>query len=74
MENIDHILIFKTNIRHASDKRKLQPILDANKCIERWNVDLDDVDCVLRIVSYKLKCHQIIELIMYHGYECCELE
>lgn len=74
MKNLDHILIFRTNIKSVSDKVKLQPILDANKNIQHWNVDLDDVDYVLRIVSYQLKHQQIIELIAHHGYECCELE
>ncbi|PSL46139.1 hypothetical protein CLV51_103115 [Chitinophaga niastensis] len=73
MENFDHILIFRTNIRSTSDKKRLQPILDANECIEHWNIDLDDVDYVLRIISYQLKHQQIIELIEHHGYECCEL-
>jgi dTDP-4-dehydrorhamnose reductase len=74
MKNFDHILIFRTNIKSASDKIKLQPILDAHKSIQHWNVDLDDVDNVLRVVSYQLKPRQVIELIAHHGYECCELE
>lgn len=74
MKNFDHILIFRTNIKSTSDKIKLQPILDAHQNIQHWNVDMDDVDNVLRVVSYQLKPRQIIELIVHHGYECCELE
>lgn len=74
MENFDHILIFSTSIKSASDKIKLQPILDAHNSIQQWNIDLDDVDHVLRVVSYELKHQQIIELIVGYGYECRELE
>ena len=74
MKNLDHILIFSTNIKSVSDKVKLQPILDGHKSIQHWNVDQDDVDCVLRVVSCQLKHQQIIELIAHHGYECRELE
>jgi len=74
MKNLDHILIFRTNIKSVADKVKLQPILDSHTSIQQWNVDQDDVDYVLRVVSYQLKPQQIIELIAYHGYECCELE
>jgi hypothetical protein len=74
MENFDHILIFSTNIKLASDKIKLQPIFDAHKSIQHWNVDQEDVDHVLRIVSYELKPWQVIELMAHYGYECRELE
>jgi hypothetical protein len=73
MENFDHILLFKTNINCAEDKNCLHPILDNNPDIERWNIDMDDEDCVLRIVSHTLTHRQIIKLINQHGYECCEL-
>jgi len=74
MENFDHILLFKTDIRSESDKMNLQPVLDTHDCIENWNVDLDDEDYVLRVISHQLKHHQIIELINKHGYECHELK
>lgn len=74
MENFDHILLFKTDIRSESDKLNLQSVLNTHDCIEEWNVDLDDEDYVLRIISHQLKHHQIIELINKHGYECHELK
>jgi len=74
MENFDHILLFKTDIRSEEDKRVLQPVLDKNKNIEQWNVDLNDEDYVLRIISYKLKHEQVIELVQDQGYMCTELK
>ncbi|MBB5646226.1 hypothetical protein [Pedobacter cryoconitis] len=73
MENFNHILLFRTDIKSEEDKQALQPLLDKNKNIEQWNVDLDDEDFVLRIVSYTLKHEQVIEMVRDRGYKCCEL-
>lgn len=73
MENLDHILLFKTDIKSEDCKAKLQAVLDGFAGITKWNVALDDQDCVLRIVSYTLTHQQIIELINNHGHFCCEL-
>jgi hypothetical protein len=72
-DNFDHILLFKTNIKCPGDTLFLHAVLDCNKDIEQWTVDLEDEDCVLRIISHKLTHKQIIELLNYHGYTCCEL-
>lgn len=73
MENFNHILLFRTDIKSEEDKKVLEPLLDKNKNIEQWNVDLDDEDFVLRIVSYTLKHEQVIEMVQDRGYKCCEL-
>lgn len=73
MEDLRHIHIFKTNIRSAEDVNFIKNLLNKHQHIERWNIDLHDVDCVLRVVSPSLKHAQIIELINEHGYECTEL-
>lgn len=73
MENFDHILLFKTDIKSEDCKAKLQAILNGYEGIEQWNVALDDQDCVLRVVSHTLNHQQIIELITNHGHFCCEL-
>lgn len=74
MDNFDHILLFKTNINSEADRLKIQPVLDGQKYIEQWNLDLLDEDSVLRIISSQLKHHQIITMVNRYGYECCELE
>ncbi|WP_316771232.1 hypothetical protein [Pedobacter frigiditerrae] len=73
MENLDHILLFKTDIKTEDCKAKLQSILDNHSAISKWNVALDDEDFVLRIVSESLNHQQVIELIKTHGHFCCEL-
>jgi hypothetical protein len=73
-EILDNILIFKTNIRTLLDKENVGRILDSLAFIEEWNVDLEDVDCVLRIVSKDTDPKKVINNITKAGYECCELD
>lgn len=73
IENFNHILLFKTNICCDNDKQLLHNLLDNHPHIQCWNIDMEDSDCVLRIISYTLPREQIIEMINLHGYQCCEL-
>lgn len=73
MNKLEHILLFKTDIQNEECKAKLQPILDSNTEIMKWNIALDDSDYVLRIVSATLNHQQIITLINTQGHSCCEL-
>ncbi|BAV04118.1 hypothetical protein SAMN05421788_104146 [Filimonas lacunae] len=68
------ILIFKTNIRTPKDHHAVKNSLDTHQQISQWNIDMQDVDCVLRIESYQVKTHEIIALINSQGYQCSELE
>ena len=73
MENFDHILLFKTSCSSMADKKALQVLLENQRGIEEWNLDLDDCDKVLRIISHEINHEHIIRLMNDHGYECCEL-
>ena len=74
MENeINNILIFGTNIKTEKDKKSISPILDAHPEINQWNIDLEDIDSVLRIESETLNAEQIIRLITEQDYKCSEL-
>ena len=69
----NQILLFKTNIRSADDKRCIESILDSHQQICEWNVDSEDVDCVLRIVSHSLTHEIVIYEIEKLGFHCNEL-
>jgi hypothetical protein len=73
MEDFDHILLFKTNCATAADKVTLQLLLGNQDDVEEWNLDQEDCDCVLRIITYTMDHNCIIKLLNHHGYECCEL-
>jgi hypothetical protein len=74
MESTSSILVFKTNIQSPDDVRLVKPLLDEHPHIARWNVDMDDIDCVLRIVSEHLTEEDVINLITPAGYACSGLE
>ncbi|RKR84783.1 hypothetical protein BDD43_5036 [Mucilaginibacter gracilis] len=69
-----YVLIFKTNIKTQGDKFTLKPLLDAHPLISHWNVDLEDIDCVLRIVTSHLCQQNIADLLTRRGYYCTELD
>ena len=68
-----NILIFKTNIRLKKDLGVIRPFLSAIESIEKWNVDRDDTDKILRIVSTSNDPVDIIKTINEAGYHCEEL-
>lgn len=71
---MQHVLIFKTNIATPEARSKVAPVLDQQPFIDRWTVDMEDVDCVLRVVAAEPVPDRIIALINASAYECAELE
>jgi hypothetical protein len=69
-EHLDSILVFATNIKTEIDKQKVSNILDEHSEIHQWNIDQEDIDCVLRIVSNSLSEEQIIQLIDNQNFKC----
>lgn len=75
MENhLQNILVFATNIKTTNDKLKIINTLDGHSEINQWNIDQEDIDCVLRIVSKTLSEEHIIQLINQLQFECAVLE
>lgn len=75
MENIlNNILVFATNIRTNNDKQLISRALNKISEIQEWNIDQEDVDCVLRIVSETLSEEQIINILYQHNFNCTPLE
>jgi hypothetical protein len=72
--DLSNIFIFKTNIQTEFDKLRIKNVLDASQKVLKWNIDMDDADRVLRIVSDSLRPDQIISVLDYVGFECSELE
>lgn len=72
--NINEILVFKTTIKTDEDKQKVAFVLDSLLQINRWTVDCDDCDCVLRIEADGILENQIIEIVQQLGFGCEELK
>jgi hypothetical protein len=75
MENTqNNILVFATNVRTETDKQNISLVLNQNSAISEWNIDQEDIDCVLRIVSETLSEEQIINIIDAQNFKCTPLE
>jgi hypothetical protein len=48
-------------------------LLDGRDSISRWNIDLEDIDKVLRIESNDIELTEIVQLIHNAGFQCEEL-
>lgn len=68
------ILVFKTNIKTNEDILSVNDSLNSNQHVQEWSVDMEDVDCVLRVVSSHIGAQDIISIINNAGYHCQELE
>lgn len=65
------LLIFKTDIRTKKNVRIVQSILSNVVSASEFNVDLQDIDSVLRIETTKrLKEKEIILLLNKEGFYC----
>ena len=67
------VLVFKTNIPTHEQVDKVSVILSTLKNISHWNVDLEDIDNVLRIECDRLSPMTIIKLLRSASIECEEL-
>ena len=67
------VLVFRTNIYRKKDVKSVSSHLNGCEAIMKWNVDLSDIDNVLRIETTYNDCAPVIELIRQAGYACEEL-
>jgi hypothetical protein len=68
------VLIFKTNLRFKKQIDAVTPHINNLQGIARWNVDLDDVDKILRIESVDLCPRSVEATLQQAGYFCEELQ
>ncbi|MEJ7625742.1 MAG: hypothetical protein WKF35_02675 [Ferruginibacter sp.] len=69
------VLVFRTSISGSDQVNRLTPLLDELMDInEKWNVDLEDCDNILRVEAISLHPAAIIENLQLAGVSCEELE
>lgn len=68
------ILVFKTNLADGAQLDQLRTVMDSTTGIAEWNVDLDDCDRVLRVVSTGADAEDVITQMSRVGFYCEELE
>lgn len=70
----DRILVLKSNIATYADVLQIQQPFNHHPEITKWNIDVDDCDHVIRIVTPSLTVADIEELVKSNGYQCSELD
>jgi hypothetical protein len=68
------ILVFKTNLTDANRISDVETSLDIHPNIIGWNVDLNDSDNILRIVSNNIAAEEVESMLLNAGYYCEELQ
>ena len=68
------ILVFKTDIRDRRRIIEVEPHIENMEGIIKWNVDLQDVDKVLRIECTSIPPALIENNLQKAGYYCEELQ
>ena len=68
------ILIFKTNLTDVKRISDVEPSLDVHPDIFKWNVDLNDEDNILRIITNSISGAEVENILQHEGYYCEELK
>lgn len=68
------VLVFKTNLSNENRIADVESSLDIHPGIYKWNIDLNDCDYVLRIVSRNITVAEVEQLVLNAGYYCEELQ
>jgi len=68
------VLVYKTNINHVNDVEVVRSYLNKQTGIKKWNVDIEDVDCVLRVEVDSDISSVVENIVRKAGYKCLELE
>lgn len=74
VKNGVEILVFKTNLINTKRISDVESLLDIHPQIVQWNVDLNDCDNVLRIVSKNMPAQEVENILLNAGYYCEELQ
>jgi hypothetical protein len=74
VKNGIEILVFKTNLTNTKRISDVESLLDIHPQIVQWNVDLNDCDNVLRIVSKNMPAQEVENILLNAGYYCEELQ
>ena len=68
------VLIFKTNINTLAQIKTVDTVLSGQSEIQKWNIDIDDCDKVLRIETSQLEVENVIGILKPHHIYCEELD
>ena len=68
------VSVYKTTLKENEPLTWLASEFAALPFIANWNVDFEDCDKILRVVSTSLLTEKIIAIVTQRGYDCIELD
>lgn len=68
-----YILIFKTSVQDEQELFSLRSVLNQVFGEKNWTLALDDIDKILRIVSFSACKDLVINILKEQGFYCEEL-
>lgn len=68
------ILVFKTSLTNVNRISDIESSLNIHPDIFQWNVDLNDNDNILRIMSKQISGEEVEKILLNAGYYCEELK
>jgi hypothetical protein len=71
---LNMVEVFKTNVRHKRQARKLLDILSVQFPLFNINFDLEDCDKILRVEGENIPREIIVRLVGENGYQCDVLD
>lgn len=67
----NNVLVFGTNLSNSQSVKHIAWVFDQHPYITDWNVDLQDVDKVLRVVTTnQVMEHEVIDIVRTFGFHC----
>lgn len=69
-----NIHVFKTNIINSNHVKQVGSSINTIDGIAKWNVDLHDIDKILRVETNDLTPEAIATVVQMAGYYCVELD
>ena len=70
---IMEILVFKTDVSSRNGINRIAPLLEGLGGVERWNLDLNDADFILRIEASGTTAALVEQRLRAAGHFCEEL-
>jgi len=69
------VLVFKTSVENYQDLMSIEPLMNSLMSeTERWSMDLEDCEHILRVEAVSIEAGFIIESLTRVGFSCAELE
>lgn len=64
---------FKTNVRNDYQVLMVSPVINQIRGIQKWSIDFNDKNKVLKVEGYGLNSSKITEQIIEAGFDCEKL-